>query len=30
MDLALWLRGRQPGELADGDANPLLYHRAQP
>jgi hypothetical protein len=25
MDLALWLRGRQPGDIADGDINPLLY-----
>lgn len=28
MDLALWLRGRQPGELADGEINPVLFRRA--
>lgn len=27
LDLVLWLRGRQPGDVADGDANPLLYRR---
>jgi hypothetical protein len=27
LDMAIWLRGRGPGELADGEANPLLYSR---
>jgi len=27
-DLGMWLGGKQPGEIADGDGNPLLWHRS--